>query len=71
MKTKKILLVDDEPDILEIIGYSLNKEGFKVVTAENGKKAIEVALKENPDLIILDVMMPELDGMETCIQMRR
>ncbi|MBL4709954.1 MAG: response regulator, partial [Flavobacteriales bacterium] len=70
MKTKKILLVDDEPDILEIIGYSLNKEGFKVVTAENGKKAIEVALKENPDLIILDVMMPELDGMETCIQMR-
>ena len=70
MKAKKILLVDDEPDILEIIGYSLNKEGFTVVTAENGKVAIEVAIKENPDLIILDVMMPELDGMETCIQMR-
>ena len=70
MAKEKILLVDDEPDILEIVGYNLNKEGFKVYTATNGKDAIEVALSKKPDLIILDVMMPEMDGMETCYQMR-
>ncbi|MBD99121.1 MAG: DNA-binding response regulator [Verrucomicrobia bacterium] len=70
MVKEKILLVDDEPDILEIVGYNLNKEGFKVYTATNGKDAIEVALSKKPDLIILDVMMPEMDGMETCYQMR-
>lgn len=70
MKKEKILLVDDEPDILEIVGYNLKKEGYRVSTADNGKEAIKVAKKENPDLIILDVMMPEMDGMETCYQMR-
>lgn len=70
MKKEKILLVDDEPDILEIIGYNLEKEGYAVKTANNGKDAIELALKELPDLIVLDVMMPEMDGMETCLQMR-
>jgi two-component system alkaline phosphatase synthesis response regulator PhoP len=70
MKKEKILLVDDEPDIIEIVGYNLKKEGYEVSTAENGKDAIKVAKKELPDLIILDVMMPEMDGMETCYQMR-
>ncbi|MFT4755709.1 MAG: two-component system alkaline phosphatase synthesis response regulator PhoP [Vicingaceae bacterium] len=70
MKKEKILIVDDEADILEIVGYNLKKEGFDVFTAENGKKAIEIAIEVNPDLIILDVMMPEMDGMETCYQMR-
>lgn len=61
-----ILLVDDEPDILEFIGYNLEKEGYKVLKAENGKKGIEIAQKKQPDLILLDLMMPELDGIETC-----
>lgn len=70
MKKEKILLVDDEADILEIVGYNLKKEGYTVFTADNGKTAINVAIEEKPDLIILDVMMPEMDGMETCYQMR-
>ncbi len=70
MKNEKILIVDDDADILEIIGYNLKKEGYAVYTAENGKKAIEVATEVNPDLIILDVMMPDMDGVETCYQMR-
>ena len=70
MSTEKILLVDDDQDILEFLGYNIKKEGFNVETASNGKDAIEVAKKFKPDLIILDVMMPEMDGMETCHQMR-
>jgi two-component system alkaline phosphatase synthesis response regulator PhoP len=62
----KILLVDDEPDILEFISYNLNKEGFEVFTSTNGREAIKIAVKEKPELIILDVMMPDLDGIETC-----
>ena len=62
----KILLVDDEPDILEFISYNLNKEGFEVFTSNNGKEAIKIAIQERPELIILDVMMPDLDGIETC-----
>lgn len=62
----KILLVDDEPDILEFISYNLNKEGFEVFTSNNGKDAIKIAIQEKPALIILDVMMPDLDGIETC-----
>ena len=62
----KILLVDDEPDILEFISYNLNKEGFEVFTSNNGKEAVKIALQERPQLIILDVMMPDLDGIETC-----
>lgn len=67
---KKILVVDDEQDIVDLISYNLNKEGYQVCTAINGRQAIEVAKKENPDLIILDVMMPEMDGIESCRQMR-
>ncbi|MFM2207132.1 MAG: hypothetical protein RL213_1107 [Bacteroidota bacterium] len=63
---KKILLVDDEPDILEFMQYNLAKEGFKVLTAHNGKEALALARAERPDLIILDIMMPEMDGIETC-----
>ena len=66
----KILLVDDEPDILEFLSYNLKKEGYNVYTANNGKEAIAIAKKENPQLIILDVMMPDMDGIETCRQIR-
>jgi two-component system alkaline phosphatase synthesis response regulator PhoP len=67
---EKILLVDDEQDILEFISYNLSKEGFDVYTSSNGREAIQMAQKENPDLIILDVMMPEMDGIETCLEIR-
>lgn len=67
---KKILIVDDEPDILEFLKYNLKKEGFDVVTAHDGREAITVAEREKPDLIILDIMMPELDGVETCRLLR-
>ena len=66
----KILLVDDEPDILDFLSYNLKKEGYSVVTANNGIEAIEIAKKELPHLIVLDVMMPEMDGIETCRQIR-
>lgn len=66
----KILLVDDEPDILEFISYNLTKDGFEVFTCGNGKDAIRVAQQERPHLIILDVMMPDLDGIETCHAIR-
>ncbi|MBF6607687.1 MAG: response regulator transcription factor [Flavobacterium sp.] len=66
MKKKdiKILLVDDEQDILEIVGYNLSQEGYKIVTASNGAEAVEMAKREIPHLILMDVMMPEMDGME-------
>jgi len=67
---QKILLVDDEEDILEFLSYNLKKEGYDVSVASNGKEAVEVAKKENPELIILDVMMPDMDGMETCQKIR-
>lgn len=67
----KILLVDDEPDILEIIGYNLSQEGYQIVTASNGKEAISKAKKEHPNLIIMDVMMPEMDGIEACENIRK
>jgi two-component system alkaline phosphatase synthesis response regulator PhoP len=66
----KILLVDDEPDILEILSFNLSNEGYKIFTAENGKEALDVAVKQLPDLIILDVMMPIMDGIETCERLR-
>lgn len=67
---QKILVVDDERDIVELISYSLTKEGYQVYQAYNGKEGIEVAKQINPDLIILDVMMPEMDGIEACRIMR-
>ncbi|MBN2682536.1 MAG: response regulator transcription factor [Bacteroidales bacterium] len=68
---KKVLLVDDEPDIIEFIRYNLVKEGFQVFEATNGKEAIEKAIAHIPDVIILDVMMPGMDGIETCEEMRK
>ncbi len=67
----KILLVDDEPDIIEFVGYNLKKEGFQVLTSSNGIEAIAIAKKELPHLIVLDVMMPEMDGIETCEEIKR
>ena len=68
--TYKILLVDDEPDVLEFIGYNLKKEGYEVLTASSGSEAIQIALAELPHLVLMDVMMPGKDGMETCEEMR-
>ena len=72
MKKKdiKILLVDDEPDILEIVSYNLANEGYQIFTATNGIEAIKTAEKITPHLILLDVMMPEMDGMEACEKIR-
>ncbi len=66
----KILLVDDEPDILEIVGYNLSQIGYQIFTAENGEKAIKAAKEHQPHLIILDVMMPVMDGIEACEKLR-
>ncbi len=63
-KNIRILLVDDEPDILEIVGYNLSQEGYQILTASNGKEAVAIAKRELPHLIIMDVMMPDMDGME-------
>ncbi|MEM6721766.1 MAG: response regulator transcription factor [Bacteroidota bacterium] len=73
MKKKdiKILLVDDEPDILEIVGYNLSSAGYQLTTANNGAEAITKAKKIKPHLIIMDVMMPEMDGIEACENIRK
>lgn len=70
-KNFKILLADDDADIVEFISFNLRKEGYQVFTAENGVEAISIAKKEKPNLIILDVMMPQMDGIEACEQMRK
>jgi|TARA_B110000908_G_scaffold40924_1_gene49685 two-component system alkaline phosphatase synthesis response regulator PhoP len=67
----KILLVDDEPDILEIVGYNLRNEGYQVFTASNGIEAVKSAKKNIPQLILLDIMMPEMDGIEACEKIRK
>jgi two-component system alkaline phosphatase synthesis response regulator PhoP len=67
----KVLVVDDDSDIVELLEYNLTKEGYSVVTASNGKKAIEVAKTFIPDLILLDIMMPQLDGIETGRMLRQ
>ena len=66
----KILLVDDEPDILEILSYNLSAEGYSISTASNGLEAVKKAKKHQPHLIIMDVMMPEMDGIEACEKIR-
>lgn len=66
-----ILLVDDEPDILEIVSYNLSSEGYSVITAENGADGVKLAREKKPQLIILDVMMPEMDGIEACEKIRK
>lgn len=70
MTKQKILLVDDEQDILDLIGFNLEREGFEVHMATNGRRGVEVAQQVQPDLILLDVMMPEMDGMEACREIR-
>lgn len=70
MENIKILLVDDEPDVLDFLSYNLKKEGYEVFTASDGKSAIQTAKKVLPNLIILDVMMPEMDGIEACKELR-
>jgi two-component system alkaline phosphatase synthesis response regulator PhoP len=67
---QKILIVDDEPDILELVEYNLKKEGYQVFTASNGQEGITLAKKVHPDLIVLDIMMPKMDGIEACRLMR-
>ncbi|MGB1017915.1 MAG: response regulator transcription factor [Chitinophagales bacterium] len=69
--SKTILLVDDEQDIVEFLKYNLLKENYQIFTANNGIKALELAKKHNPDLIVLDVMMPEMGGIETCRKLRK
>lgn len=66
-----ILLVDDEPDIVEFLGYNLKREGFKVYSANNGKDALKIAKEVIPHAIVLDVMMPGMDGIETCVELRK
>jgi two-component system alkaline phosphatase synthesis response regulator PhoP len=70
VKREKILLVDDEPDIIDLISYNLEKEGYEIKSASNGRDAIDIAKSFVPDLILLDVMMPEMDGIETCVELR-
>ena len=67
----KVLVVDDEPDIVEILKYNLQKEVYEVATAEDGIKALKTAVKFQPDVILLDIMMPGQDGVETCLQIRQ
>ena len=70
IEKSKILLVDDEEDILEFLSYNLKKEGFRIDTVNNGISALKKLEKSKPDLIILDVMMPEMDGIEVCEKIR-
>jgi len=71
MSKVKILIVDDEPDILEILQFNLEKEGYQVTTAANGEEGIQLAEKLTPNLVILDIMMPEMDGVEVCRYLRQ
>jgi DNA-binding response OmpR family regulator len=68
--THKILVVEDEPDLLDLVVYNLRKEGFRALRAETGEKALELARDERPDLVLLDLMMPGLDGIEVCRRLR-
>ncbi len=67
----KILLVDDEPDVLEFLSYNLRKEGFEILLADSGKQALEILRQQKADMVILDLMMPEMDGMETCAEIKK
>ena len=69
--TQKVLLVDDEPDIVELLKYNLEREGYQVQTALNGRDALKSAKANHPDLIVLDIMMPGMDGVEVCAQLRQ
>ena len=67
----KILLADDDPDILEMMEYNLSKEGYEVICASNGQEAIDLVKEHKPTLAVLDIMMPEKDGVEVCTQLRQ
>ena len=67
----KILVVDDEEDIVEMLKYNLEKEGYEVAKADNGVECLKIAPEFKPDLVLLDVMMPEMDGIETCVELRK
>ena len=71
MTKEKILVIDDEKDIIELVRYNLEKEGFKVISAKNGEKALQLAFKEAPEMIILDLMLPGIDGLEVCRALKR
>ncbi len=66
----RILVADDDPDITEIISFSLRRHGYQVLTARNGQEALELAQRDRPDVVILDVMMPRIDGFEVCRRLR-
>ncbi len=70
MKKYKVLVVDDEPDILKIISYKLEKAGYETITAPDGKSCIEQIKEASPDIIIMDIMMPELDGIATVLKLK-
>lgn len=70
MTKERILVVDDEEDILELIRYNLDKEGFDVICAENGEKCLELAAAHSPDLIVLDLMLPGIDGLDVCKKLK-
>ena len=63
---KQILIIEDEPDIQELLSFNLDKNGYKVFSASNGEKGLEVARKEHPDLILLDLMLPGINGLDVC-----
>ena len=71
MKAKKILVVDDEERVREMLGFRLRLFGYEVVQAADGREALEVAAREKPDLVLLDVMMPELDGFQVCSRLKQ
>ncbi len=68
--TYRILIIDDEPDIIEFLSYNLKKEGYEIFSALNGRQGVELARRHDPHLILLDIMMPNMDGIETCEQLR-
>ncbi|QCK13932.1 response regulator transcription factor [Mangrovivirga cuniculi] len=70
VKNKKVLIVDDEKDIIELLTYNLDKEGFQTKAAKNGAEALDIAKNFKPDVILLDIMMPDMDGVETCRRLR-
>ncbi len=70
MSTKRILLVDDEPDFVETVEFFLSGSDYRVFVAKNGKEALEQVRSQKPDLVLLDVMMPEMDGLETCKRLK-
>jgi CheY-like chemotaxis protein len=71
MKPKRILIVDDEERVREMIGFRLRLFGYEVLEAANGREALDVAQREKPDLVLLDVMMPELDGFQVCSRLKQ